>query len=136
MKLFLEDLLLLEIPKVLLEKVILELNVFIDFKVVFMQVSGFQVLEVEFILEILVCLRSFQEWGHFRAVSTSLLEVLDDVEEALSFLLELLELGLHDLRFYTKVVFINHLSKTSSIKSQYWLFKIKTFLYTSVVKLV
>lgn len=61
MKLFLEDLLLLEIPKVLLEKVILELNVFIDFKVVFMQVSGFQVLEVEFILEILVCLRSFQE---------------------------------------------------------------------------
>lgn len=61
MTLFLEDLILLEIPKVLLEKVILELNVFIDFKVVFMQVSGFQVLEVEFILEILVRLRSFQE---------------------------------------------------------------------------
>lgn len=61
MTLFLEDLILLEIPKVILEKVILELNVFIDFKVVFMQVSGFQVLEVEFILEILVRLRSFQE---------------------------------------------------------------------------
>lgn len=61
MTLFLEDLILLEIPKVLLEKVILDLNVFIDFKVVFMQVSGFQVLEVEFILEILVRLRSFQE---------------------------------------------------------------------------
>lgn len=61
MTLFLEDLILLEIPKVILEKVVLELNVFIDFKVVFMQVSGFQVLEVEFILEILVRLRSFQE---------------------------------------------------------------------------
>lgn len=56
MELFIEDLLLLETPKV-----ILELYVFIDFKVVFMQVSGLQVLEVEVILEILVCLRNFQE---------------------------------------------------------------------------